>query len=871
MGCGSSAEKGCQDTKPTTLPSPPPVSTPSHDVETFDLARFKPKSKAKILDANDYDLVSYLQEGGMGKVYMGQCKLTGQKVAMKFFGYTVAKPSMSDIEAEIEVMDFLNGTCGIINFFGIFLDDPAGYIENKNYRHAYPVIVMELVEGGELSQRICNQASVTEKYLAKVFMKVATILVELGKRRIIHRDIKLENIMLLNDDEDSPIKLIDFGLMVHIPEGSEAYANFTLKGTNGCFAPESIIDSVYSAQTDVWQAGCTLYSMLSGLAPYDPDKMYQITHGSYFEMTGVGWDRISDAAKDLVSRTLMKDPALRITAEEILRHPWIVSAAPDTSLGEEYAMRIKQLALRQKLRSFFLDHNIARSNMDRRDKIRQALPFLFEVMDGDDGVVGSEPDDDGGPQLVKRRQSSDEFTFKMKTLKRMIVGSWTQQNAARLKSENDLEAAYSDMQLHGRRPLDDGGGHSFDSDYSNSTTTDIFDTSLVVPVETTSKRRSGSLFRVRTRSCGPTVTIAAPPRNDLDNDLFQSHVESIQVDSISYQPGPEERQSQYRRTVSYNSKPSGKVFKRHSSSGTSADPVRVHGTKRGLSVLSSIYDGRVTGRGLSQLATSFDSMDVSDTNGLGGGRTSVSDEQYVLPSGEITYDTFIEVMVKCGLTELADLSVFHIFDIGNTGSINMKEFLLTMLAFKPAGSDTSPMVENDEDSAARLYFQIFDIEETGYISKEELKLAVSVLLDVENGIVVDQSAESASSTDDNWTPQEAASRLSSEDIVVVEMLPPIGETGPDGSGDTPLKLFMKAHTPLKPTRAVSDSTPTSVPEMEELFDIIDVNKRGRINFEEFKSFYHTVLHHSVRRVTAYQSSDVAPGASGKYRSPASDA
>jgi len=582
----------------------------------------------------------------MGKVYSGMCRSTGNRVALKFFGYTLQTPTENDIINEIQVMSLLAGTDGIVQLYGVFMDTSEGYIDGKHFKEPHPVIVMELVEGGELSDRIYNRKCVSESYLAKMFKRVIRAMECLHKRRCIHRDIKLENIMLVGYEEDSPVKFIDFGLMVQLPEGSSEHLCYTLKGTNGCFAPESIISSIYSEKTDIWQAGCTLYSMLSGLAPYDPSAMHQITHGTYFDMTGIGWDNISDAAKDLVRRILTKDPSQRATIDEILHHPWLVDQAPDDDLGEEYVTRIKQLALRQKLRTFFLDHKIASDNLNRRENLHKVLPFLRER--GDSSLDGD----------VNVEQS---FNFKLHNLKQMIVKTVSR---PQMSSPTPFHSKSSPH-------------HPAKNSHSNIR-----------------EARKGNLFSRRWS------------------------------------------QEEVRTNVGKHEQ-----------------------VRRGLGEKSK-----------------------SERNGI--------HEDMDTAEGEINYATFVEILLQCGLPELANPAVFTIFDIGNSGTINIKEFLLAMLAFKPITCD--PL----EDSNARLYFQIFDINDTGYIDLEELKMVVACLLQA--------------------SPVEAAPR----DVL-----------------------------------GISENK-TSIPDIEALFEAMDTEKSGRIDFQQFKTFYDTVLHHTTLRANAHNGDSI---------------
>ena len=128
----------------------------------------------------------------------------------------------------------------------------------------------------------------------------------------------------------------------------------------GYFAPESLLQKVYSFQSDVWQAGVILYAALSGL-PAFPNDDYIKFNGTFMPMTGSGWNTISGSAKDLVARMLDKNVSTRICVDEVLVHPWINGMAPVDIFGIDYSKRVKGLALRQKLKLFFLDHDIVRN------------------------------------------------------------------------------------------------------------------------------------------------------------------------------------------------------------------------------------------------------------------------------------------------------------------------------------------------------------------------------------------------------------------------------------------------------------------------------------------------------------------------------
>jgi serine/threonine protein kinase len=159
----------------------------------------------------DYSIKSYVQEGAMGKVFAAVRKTDGTKVALKFFGYTMREPSFADMEKEIQLLISLRGVEGIVQLEGVFLDTVNGMLPGKKHKGSFPVIVMEMVEGGELFDRINNRSSVSERDLAQIFGHTIQAIRSLHEKNYIHRDLKLENLMLVNMEEDSKIKLIDFG------------------------------------------------------------------------------------------------------------------------------------------------------------------------------------------------------------------------------------------------------------------------------------------------------------------------------------------------------------------------------------------------------------------------------------------------------------------------------------------------------------------------------------------------------------------------------------------------------------------------------------------------------------------------------------
>lgn len=143
--------------------------------------------------------------------------------------------------------------------------------KNKKFcKEGYPVIVMDFLDGGDLfsmvSNRIKQKQGVNEKFLAPAFRSAMESLQSIHNKHFIHRDLKLDNMVLTTSGRAPVVKIIDCGYFAHAPSGK--LNDTSLVGSPGYFAPESLETRTgmreYSTKTDVWQAGCALYIMLSG-------------------------------------------------------------------------------------------------------------------------------------------------------------------------------------------------------------------------------------------------------------------------------------------------------------------------------------------------------------------------------------------------------------------------------------------------------------------------------------------------------------------------------------------------------------------------------------------------------------------------------
>jgi len=145
---------------------------------------------------------------------------------------------------------------------------------------------------------------------------------------IAHRDLKAENILFKSaDPSDLTIKMCDFGFAAKITEGQKNKPLTSLVGSPYYIAPE-VLSREYDYRCDLWSAGILLYFMLSHAFPFKGPNTDEIFHSIKKEKVsfdGLIWSTISEEAKDLIQKLLVKSPDVRLTAQEALNHPFITN------------------------------------------------------------------------------------------------------------------------------------------------------------------------------------------------------------------------------------------------------------------------------------------------------------------------------------------------------------------------------------------------------------------------------------------------------------------------------------------------------------------------------------------------------------------
>ncbi|XP_010673649.2 calcium-dependent protein kinase 8 [Beta vulgaris subsp. vulgaris] len=288
-----------------------------------------------------YDLGRELGRGEFGITYLATDLSSGEKYACKSILKKKLRTNVDveDVRREVEIMKQLPKHPNIVTLKDSYEDDNAVHI------------VMELCEGGELFDRIVARGHYTERAAALVTKTIVEVVQMCHRHGVMHRDLKPENFLFANKKENSALKAIDFGLSVTFKQGEK----FTeIVGSPYYMAPE-VLKRHYGPEIDVWSAGVILYILLCGVPPFWAETEQGVAQAiirSVVDFKRDPWPKVSDNAKDLVKKMLDPDPNKRLTAQEVLDHPWLqnIKKAPNVSLGETVKARLKQFSVMNKLK-----------------------------------------------------------------------------------------------------------------------------------------------------------------------------------------------------------------------------------------------------------------------------------------------------------------------------------------------------------------------------------------------------------------------------------------------------------------------------------------------------------------------------------------
>ena len=328
----------------------------------------------------NYDIISQLGKGGYGKVLEVRHKKTNAIRACKLISkLKIKEKDLQRIRREINILKKADHP-NIVKVYEIY--------ETK--RSLY--IIMEKCNGGELFDRIIDNISknkmYSEKVTAKIMLQIMSAINYCHKNGICHRDLKPENILFSNKDneDNNPIKLIDFGLSQIIDE-----KNLKSKVGTAYYVSPEVLSGKYTEKCDVWGAGIILCILLTGEPPFNgPNSgvIYNKIRNYEYSFTK-NWRFISNEAKDLVSHMLVPE-MYRYDSTQVLAHPWFKKNCEN--IQSNFYLDINSLKNYSKMSTF--KKNILTfiaSRLDENNNDIRIINNYFKLFDRDnDGQISYE-------------------------------------------------------------------------------------------------------------------------------------------------------------------------------------------------------------------------------------------------------------------------------------------------------------------------------------------------------------------------------------------------------------------------------------------------------------------------------------------------
>ena len=330
-----------------------------------------------------YEIIKKIGEGGYGKIYRVKNKESGDIRAMK----QILKSKIPDIEKfqnEIKILAMVDHP-NIVRLFEVIEDDK------------YFNLVQELCTGGELLSKV--QCQLKEKEIARIFNQIMSGIAYCHEKGIVHRDMKLENVLFVTEEKDSPIKIIDFGLSVLLgkkdinkeddPNDLKKYGFKRMKtkvGTIYYMSPE-IIKGNYDEKCDIWACGVILYTLLGGYPPFNgsTDKdIYSMISQIKYDFNPPVWKNVSKYAKELI-KNMLSPAKNRFTAQEVLSSKWFsVKLKKDDEKLNYYLdyKHIEKYKSHNKFKQAILTFIASRLSSEESEKIRNIFYSIDESKKG---------------------------------------------------------------------------------------------------------------------------------------------------------------------------------------------------------------------------------------------------------------------------------------------------------------------------------------------------------------------------------------------------------------------------------------------------------------------------------------------------------
>ena len=267
---------------------------------------------------------------------------------------------LNDMLNEVEIISKLRHP-NIIKFYETYHDE--------KYFH----IVMEYCKGKDLFEKINQYGFISENIVKKIISKLVHAISYCHSKNLTHRDLKLENILFLNNDMESEIKLIDFGLACKYEPNKKMT---TFAGSPYYIAPE-VLKGKYDNKCDIWSIGIITYVMLTGILPFEGetnDEIFNKILTKEVNFEHPNFNIISNEAKNFIKLCLEKDPNKRISAQKLIENNWIKnSLIKNNSLKGDILYNLKNLNAINKMKVLIISYIVNNLSQTEQQKLEDAF------------------------------------------------------------------------------------------------------------------------------------------------------------------------------------------------------------------------------------------------------------------------------------------------------------------------------------------------------------------------------------------------------------------------------------------------------------------------------------------------------------------
>ncbi|KAK3509495.1 hypothetical protein QTP70_035151, partial [Hemibagrus guttatus] len=306
-----------------------------------------------------YHVLEMIGEGSFGRVYKGRRKFSGQVVALKFIPKVGrSEKELRSLKREIEIMRGLK--------------HPNIVLLLDSFETQTEVVVVTEYAEGELFQILEDDGCLPESQVREIACQLVSALYYLHSHRILHRDMKPQNILL---GKGGVVKLCDFGFARAMSVSTLVLTS--IKGTPLYMSPELVEEKPYDHTADLWSLGCILYELHTGAPPFYTNSIFQLVQ--LIVKDPVKWpENMSQGCVSFLKGLLNKDPQKRLTWPGLLHHPFVAdgvivlpdegSCSPLTIMPSPDVQAMKQQQVAEKSAPRSGEGKLLRRARDLHDK-----------------------------------------------------------------------------------------------------------------------------------------------------------------------------------------------------------------------------------------------------------------------------------------------------------------------------------------------------------------------------------------------------------------------------------------------------------------------------------------------------------------------